>query len=82
MLLMMASSALVEAGDVAEIFALLLGQRAGHRIAEEMREADDVGERRAQLVGDVVHEIDLELVRLLQRLVALAQRALDVDASR
>ena len=49
------------------------------RIAEEMREADDVGERRAQLVGHVVHEIDLELVGRLQRFVALAQRALDVD---
>ena len=69
-------------GDVAEIFALLLGQRAGHRVAEEMREADDVGERRAQFVGDVVDEIDLDLVRLLQRLVALAQRALDIDACR
>ena len=38
-------------GDVAEIFALLVGERAEGRIAEEMREADDVGERRAQFVG-------------------------------
>ena len=66
-------------GDVAEIFALLLGQRPGDRIAQEMREADDVGERRAQLVRDVVHEIDLDLVGLFQRFVALAQRALDID---
>ena len=65
--------------DVAEIFALLLGQRTGHRIAEEMREADDVGERRAQFVGDVVDEIDLDLVGFLQCFVALAQRALDID---
>ena len=66
-------------GDVAEIFALLVGERAGRGLAEEMREADDVGERRAQLVGDVVDEIDLELVGGFQRLVALAQRALDID---
>ena len=76
---MIASSALVETCDVAEIFALLAVQRAGHRIAEEMGEADDVGERRAQFVGDVVHEVDLDLVGVLQRLVALAQRALDID---
>ena len=65
--------------DVAEIFALLRRQRTGRRIAEEVREADDVGERRAQLVGHVMDEIDLDLVGVLQRLVALAQRALDVD---
>ena len=65
-------------GDVAEIFALLVGERAEGRIAEEMREADDVGERRAQFVGDVMHEIDLDLVGFFQRLVLLAQRALDI----
>ena len=64
--------------DVVEIFALLRRQRPGRRVAEEMGEADDVGERRAQLVGHVVDEIDLDLVGVLERLVALAQRALDV----
>ena len=43
-----------------------------------MREADDGGERRAQFVGHVVDEIDLHLVGGLQRLVAFAQRALDI----
>ena len=31
--------------DIAQIFALPIGQRPGHRIAEEMREADDIGQR-------------------------------------
>ncbi len=53
---------------------------AERRVAEEVREADDVGERRAQLVADVVHEIDLDRVGGLQRLVLLDQRALDVHA--
>ena len=65
--------------DVVEIFALLRRQRPGTRVAEQMDEADDVGERRAQLVGHVVNEIDLDLVGVLERLVALAQRTLDVD---
>ena len=43
-------------GDVAEIFALPVVQRAGLRIAEEVGEADDVGERRAQLIGHVLEE--------------------------
>ena len=58
---------------------LLLVERPGGVVAEEMRKADDVGERRAQLVAHMVHEIDLDLVGVFQRLVALAQRALDVD---
>ena len=45
---------------------------------QKLGETDDVGERRAQLVGHVVDEIDLELVGFFQRFVALAQRALDV----
>ena len=82
MLLMMREQRVGRGGDVAEIFALLVGERAEGGIAEEMREADDVGERRAQFVGHVVHEIDLDLVGRFQRLVALAQRALDVHACR
>ena len=68
--------------DIAEIFVLLLVQRTGHRIAEEMREADDVGERRAQFVGYMVDEFDLDLVGFFQRFVALAQHALDIDRIR
>jgi hypothetical protein len=64
--------------DVIEIFALFGDERAGRRIAQQMDEADDVGERRAQLVGHVMDEIDLDPVRLFERLVALDQRALDV----
>ena len=40
------------------------------------READDVGERRAQLVGHVADELVLQPVGGDQRLVALEQRAL------
>ncbi len=64
--------------DVAEIFVLLVGERAECRVAQQIREADDVGERRAQFVGHVVHEIDLDGVGGFQRLVLLAQRALDI----
>ena len=46
---------------------------------EQLGEADDVGERRAQLIGDVVDEIVAELFRVDQRLVALGQRAFDRD---
>ncbi len=66
-------------GDVVEIFALPFRQRSGRLVAKQMNEADDVGQRRAQLVGHVVDEIDLDLVGVLQRLIALAQRPLDVD---
>ena len=57
---------------------LLVGERAESRVAEQIGEADDVGERRAQFVRDVVHEIDLDGVGGFQRLVLLDQRALDV----
>ena len=70
--------------DVVEIVALLFGDRPDGRpdmrIEQQMREADDVGERRAQLVGDVLHEIALEPIGVLQRVVALDQRALDIHA--
>ena len=49
-------------------------------VAEELREADDVGERRAQLVGHVVHEVVAQPRGALQRIVALGERALDVHA--
>ena len=66
-------------GDVAEVLALLPGERAGRRILEQLCEADDVGQRRAQFIRDQVHEVVLEIVGGLQRLVAFAQRALDID---
>ena len=79
---MMASNASRRRHDVAGILALLVGERAGGAVGQELHEADDVGERRAQLVGDVVDEIVLEPRGLLQRLVLLDQRVLEVHASR
>ncbi len=66
--------------DMLDIFALARRQRPGRRQRQQLGEADDVGQRRAQLVGDVLDEIVLQLVGLLQRLVLLLQRPLDVDA--
>src|SRR5262249_48056594 len=66
-------------GDVGQVLALLGVERAERRVVQQFGKPDDVGQRRAQLVGDVVDEIDLDPVGGLQRLVALAQRALDVD---
>src|SRR5258708_40057264 len=65
-------------GDVTEILGLFRHQGAGDGVREEMRETDDGGERRTQFVGYVVDEIDLHLVGGLERLVALAQRTLDI----
>ena len=55
-------------------------QRAGARQRQQFGEADDVGERRAQLVGNVLDEIVLQPVGALQGVVLLDQRALDIDA--
>ena len=66
--------------DVAGVLALLVVERADVGVAQELGEADDVGERRAQLVGNVVDEGVLERVGGDQRLVALDQRALDLDS--
>ena len=49
------------------------------RIAQQVDKADDVGERRPQFVRHVMDEIDFDLVGVFQRLVAFAQRALDID---
>ena len=70
------------AHDVRGIFALARIERADRLVAEELREADDVGERRAQLVGDVVHEVVAQPRGALQRIIALGQRALHVHARR
>jgi hypothetical protein len=67
--------------DESRIFELLRIERANASAREKLGEADNVGERRAQLVGDVVDEIVAQLLRRDERLIALGQRALDVDAS-
>ena len=70
------------AHDVIGIFALARIERADRLVAEKLREADDVGERRAQLVGDVVHEFVAKPRGAFQRIVALGERALHVHARR
>ena len=75
---MIASSALVEVVMYAEIFGLLCRQRTGNGIAQEMRKSDDGRQGRTQLIGHVMDEIDLHLIGRLKRLVAFAQRSLDV----
>ena len=65
---------------MSDIFALLRVQRPGRRQRQKLGEADDVGQRRAQFVGDVLDELVLELVGLFQRLVPVLQRPLDMDA--
>src|SRR5690606_38101994 len=66
--------------DVLDIFALARQQRSGRRQRQQLGEADDVGQRRAQFVGHVLDEVVLELVRSLQRLVLVDQRTLDFHA--
>ena len=77
---MMASSAPGRAHDVIGVFPLPGVQRADRLVAEKLGEADDGGERRAQLVGDVVDEVVPEVGGALQRVVPLRQRPLDVHA--
>ena len=77
---MMASRACDEFGDEPGIFELLGVERANAPGRQELGEADDVGERRAQLVGHVVDEIVAQLFSRDERLIALGQRALDVGA--
>ena len=67
-------------GDEAGVFELLGVERADAAVGEQLGEADDVGQRRAQLVGDVIDEIVAQLLGADQRLIALGQRALDVGA--
>ena len=65
---------------VAGIFTLLLVQRSDRAVAEKLNEADDVGERRAQLIADVVDEIIAQLFGSEQSCVHVGQRALDIHA--
>ena len=55
-------------------------ERADAAGRQQLGEADDVGERRAQLVGYVVDEIVAQLLGRNERLIALGQRALDIGA--
>ena len=59
------------------VFALLRVEAADRLVGQELGEADDGVQRRAQLVGDVLDEVGLQPVGGLQRLVALLQHALD-----
>ena len=65
---------------VAGIFLLLVVERADAVVAEQLDEADDVGERRAQLVGHVMDEVVAQLLGGEQGLVAFLQGALDIHA--
>ena len=73
-----------EPGDAVEdrgdIFGRGRRQLAGIAAGQHLGEAADRGQRRAQLVAHVGDEGGLEPVRLLERLVALAQRRLDLPA--
>jgi hypothetical protein len=66
--------------DMADIFALAFVERPRTAQPQQFGEADDVGQRRAQFVRDVLDEIVLQTVRALQRLVAILQGALDIHA--
>ncbi len=63
-----------------DIFRLPLVERAERGRFQEIGEADDIGQRRAQLVGNVLDEIVLDLIGLLQRGVLLGQRAFGQNA--
>ena len=63
--------------DMVEIIALTLVERAGHRRLQQLGKAHDVGQRRTQLVGDMLDEIVLQFIRALQRLILFLQRPFD-----
>ena len=77
---MMASNACDESVMKPAVFELFRIERANAFAGQELGEADDVGERRAQFVGDVVDKIVAQLFGRDERLIALGQSALDVDA--
>ncbi len=62
--------------DVGDVFALLVVKFADVGVGQQIGEADDVGQRRPQLIGDVTDELALQAVGGDQRLVALDQCAL------
>ena len=79
---MMASKAAEDFVHIAGIFELLFIERADARLAEQLDEADDIGQRRAQFIRDMMHEIIAQTLGVDQRLIAFGQRALYIDARR
>ena len=63
------------ARDGRKVFPLLLVQFTDARALEQLREADDARERRAQLIGHVADELALEPVCRDERLIALLECA-------
>lgn len=56
------------------VFVLARVEGAEHLRFEDLTEAENVGERRAELIGDVADEFGLEAIRRFERVVAVAQR--------
>ncbi len=67
---------------MAGVVALVVVQRADRLLAELLREADDVGPRRAQFIGHVMDELLAQPRDALQSVVSLGQRPLDIHAGR
>ncbi len=68
--------------DIVDVLALLLVQLAEHLLAQDLGEADDGVQRRAQLVGHVGEELGLVLIglrELASLLLELAKQACVVD---
>ena len=68
---------LAAAQDVAGEVALLVAHRADEPVAQDLREADDRVERRAQLVRHVGEELRLHPARVLELRVLLLERLLE-----
>ena len=66
--------------DAVRVLFLALIQRAEILVGQNLGEPDDGGERRPELIRDVGEEFGRQPVRGLERLGALAKRALDADA--
>ena len=64
------------------VFALFGIERAHRLVAQQVNKADDIGQRRAQFIRHMMHEIFAQFLRDHQRLVALGQRALDIGGRR
>ena len=59
---------------IASVFTLFGIERAGRGIVKKLNEADNIGQRRAQLVRDMVDEVIAQSFSVAQRLIAVAQR--------
>ncbi|MNX88397.1 hypothetical protein D3C86_1203660 [compost metagenome] len=67
-------------GNMVEIFRLPVRQLADAGCLQEVGETDDIRQRRAQLVGNMLHEIVLQLVGLQKRVVLFLERPLGPHA--